>query len=93
MREGVFHDGLSPSIDDFEIFVSWYGDAGTAAFIQNSQTTHQSLLGRGLVGGEDLWLKIGKVAEYRFVSVLSLLYVVFIEFGRSPSDAGSPDWD
>ena len=43
--------------------------------------THQSLLGRGLVvTRDDLWLKIGKVAEYRFVSVLSLLYVVFIEF-------------
>ena len=41
---------------------------------------HQSLLGRGLADiREDLWLKIGKVAEYRFVSVLSLLYVVFIE--------------
>jgi hypothetical protein len=41
---------------------------------------HQSLLGRGLADfREDLWLKIGKVIEYRFVSVLSLLYVVFIE--------------
>lgn len=31
-------------------------------------------------------MKIGKVAEYRFVSVFSLLYVVFIEFAGDDAD-------
>ena len=39
--------------------------------------------GGAVVTREDLWLKTGKVAEYHFVSVLSLLCVVFMEFAES----------